>query len=171
MQTNTHTEAEYEQMMQEGEKVHQANVIISNNLTKGDIAPLAEMLVDNVLRSGDPLTVAANIKTMELIIEAVKGDKRFKDYALSELAKYGKKYTSPTGVTIEPMESAGRYDFKTCGDPVVIDLETKLKERQEFLKKLPHGGMDIVTDEGEVIKIFPPARPASTSTYKITIAK
>lgn len=171
MKTEITQETEYDEVMQEAEKVNGVNFIISNKITKSDIPALADLLVRNILNNGNPLAAAENIKKMKLILEGVESDKRFKDYALEELAKYGKKYTSPSGICIEPFEAGGRYDYKTCGDPIVIELETKLKERQEFLKKLPKDGIDIVTDEGEVVHVYPPAKPASTSTYKITLPR
>ncbi len=129
------------------ERYHDYNLKIvresfQNELTKNEISVIANDVVDDIMLNGNPLKVAESIKIMEEIIDAVKSDKRYKDYALQELAKYGKCFVSDRGVKIEPMESGGRYDYKTCGDPVVIELEAKLKERQEFLKKLPKDGMD-----------------------------
>ena len=158
--------------MQEQHALSQSINIFEQGLTKDDVPILAEAMVNHILETGNPLHVAENIKVMETLIDAVKSDKRFKDYALDELTKYGKSFTSARGVKIELAEVGGRYDYKTCCDPVVIELEAKLKERQEFLKKLPKDGMDIVVEAtGEVVKIFPPAKPATTTTYKITLPK
>lgn len=162
---------EHEEAMNEYHRLKPAMDIFYSELTKNDISAIASNVVENVLIHGNPLKVAESIKIMEEIIDAVKSDKRFKSYALDELSKHGKCFISDRGVKIEPMESGGRYDFKTCGDPVVIELEAKLKERQEFLKKLPKDGMNIVTSEGEVIHVFAPAKPATTSTYKVTFPK
>lgn len=162
-------EQEYFQTM-ERHALHQSQSFFEHGLTKDDVPALVEAMVNHVLEAGNPLEVAENIKVMETLIDAFKSDKRFKDYALQELAKYGKSFVSPRGVKIEPMESAGRYDYSTTNDPVVIELEKKLKERQEFLKKLPKAGTDVIIEAtSEVVKLFPPAKGASTSTYKITL--
>lgn len=147
--------------------------IFEHGLTKDDVPVVVNAIVESILEKGNPLEDAESIKIMELIIEGVKAEKRFKDYALEELAKYGKKgFVSPRGVKIEPFESGGRYDYKVCNDPVVIELEENLKARQEFLKKLPKEGLEVVNQEtGEVRKIFPAGKPVSTSTYKVTLPK
>jgi hypothetical protein len=157
--------------MEEQQALSKSLNIFEQGLTKADVPALAEAMVSHVLEAGNPLEVAENIKVMETLIDAVKGDKRFKDYALEELTKYGKSFTSARGVKLEVAEVGGRYDYTTCNDPFIIEYEKMLKERQEFLKKLPKDGIDIVTKDGEVIKIFPPAKPASTTTYKITLPK
>lgn len=152
-------------------QVNQVKSIFELSLTKSDIPVIANAMVEKVLNDGNPLEVAEKIKVMQEIIDAVKEDKRFKDYTLEELGKWGKCFTSPTGVKIEPFEAGGRYNFKSCGDPVVIELEEKLKERQEFLKKLPKDGIDVTTADGELVHIYPAQKPVSTSTYKITLPK
>jgi hypothetical protein len=155
---------------------HQVN-IFQHGLTKNDIPVVAAQLVENILENGDPLGAAENIKVMEEIIEAVKKDKRYKDYCLEELAKHGKCYTSPRGVKIEPFNAGGRYDYKNCGDPVLPTLEIALmtaeervEERKKFLKGIPPSGMDIRVDD-ELYTVYPPAPPASVSTYKVTLSK
>lgn len=145
--------------------------IFKMGITKSDIPGIANSLVEDVLENGHVLDIAENIKMMEELMDAVKQDNRFKDYALEELAKYGKQYVSPRGIKIEPFSAGGRYDFSVCNDPIYNELEAKFKERQEFLKKLPKEGMDIVTTEGEVVRIYPANKPVGSSTYKITLPK
>lgn len=154
--------------------------IFGQAITKNDIPEIVSNLVDNVLENGNPLEVAEKIKVMEEIIEGVKKDKRYKDYALDEIAKYGKEgYVSPNGVKIEQMTAGGKYDFSKCEDIVWQELNFKLqsiteqlKAREAFLKTLPPFGL-VVTDQetGETNTIYPPAPPAQTTTYKITLSK
>ena len=67
---------------------------------------------------------------------------------------------------LEIMESGIKYDYSA--DPIVTELEAKLKERKEFLKNLPVTGMTELNEEtGEVIKIYRPIKK-STTTFKIT---
>lgn len=148
--------------------------LFDQDLTKDNISIVVNEMVETVLDRGNPLEAAEKVKVMEEIIAGFKADKRYKDYALEELSKWGKDgYTSPRGVKITQMEAGGgQYDFSVCNDPVVIELQSKLKARQEFLKKLPPEGL-VVTDQttGETTTIYPARKPLSTTTYKISFPK
>lgn len=152
--------------------------VITSGLSKSKISELAKFGVDYVLETGDPTTVAEQISAMEAYIKAVKSDERFAEYVREELAKNGGKLTTPSGAKIEVMEGGTKYHFENCGDAELGLLEQKalsatnaVKERQEFLKKVPQSGLDVVDPfSGEVCKVFPPYK-TSTSTYKVTLAK
>lgn len=148
--------------------------LLDQDITKGDITAVVNDMVENVLEKGNPLEAAEKIKVMEEIISGFKSDKRYKDYVIEELNKWGKGgYTSPRGVKISTMEAGGgQYDYSVCNDPVVIDMQEKLKTRQEFLKKLPPEGV-VITDQttGETNTIYPARKPTTTTTYKIVLAK
>lgn len=151
---------------------------ITHGLSKTQIAELAKFGVDYVLETGQPELVAEQISVMENYIKAVKADERFTDYVREELAKNGGKLTTASGAKIEVMEGGTKYHFENCGDVELQMLEqgllsaqNALKDRQEFLKKVPPSGIDVVVPySGEVIKVFPPYK-TSTSTYKVTLAK
>lgn len=161
-------------VMPEHEEIYSNAIsIFEQGITKEDIPAVVNGIVESVLEKGNPLFVGESMKIMEEIIEGVKSNKKFKDYALDEITKYGKGgYVSPSGAKIELFEAGGQYNFKNCNDPVVIDLEEKLKARKEFLKKLPPEGL-VVTDQrtGETTTIYPAQKPLTTSTYKITLKK
>lgn len=108
--------------------------------------------------------------------EEREGDKEIKDMVREEVAKYNGKYTSPRGVKFENAEVGTKYNFSQCGDSILVRLEAEakaaadaLKERQEFLKKVPTAGMEIRNDD-ELVMIYPPSK-SSTSSYKITLPK
>jgi hypothetical protein len=105
------------------------------------------------------------------------GDTEFKDMIREEIKKYNGTYTTPRGVKFEMAETGTKYDFSKCGDSELPVLEVQaaeinalIKKRQEFLKTLPASGIDIITSDGEAIKIYPPSK-TSTSSYKATLAK
>jgi len=112
---------------------------------------------------------------LEAAIKVIKDGIR--PTVLAELKEAGKG--SYNGVKIETMEAGGRYDFSQCSDLVYEGLrlqsegiDIQLKAREVFLKAVPKAGI-IVTDEntGETVTIYPPAKPASTTTYKVSIPK
>jgi len=45
-----------------------------------------------------------------------------------------------------------------------------IKNRETFLKAVPIHGLDIINEDGEVLKIYPPNK-SSTSSVKCTIQK
>ena len=45
----------------------------------------------------------------------------------------------------------------------------KVKEREQWLKTIPDGGIDIVDDSsGELVKVYKPIK-SSTTTYKVSL--
>lgn len=109
--------------------------------------------------------------------EEQEGDKELKQMVRDEIVKYGKGFETKRGVKFDLSETGTKYDYSKCGDPVIIELgvvlesaKIKIKERQEFLQTVPVEGLDILTEGGEVSKIYPPSK-SSTSSYKITLPK
>lgn len=105
-----------------------------------------------------------------------EGDKELKQMVREEIAKWNGKYTSTRGVKFENAEVGTKYNYTLCNDPVLLQLEgdakaaaDRLKERQEFLRKLPTEGIEIRNDD-ELVTIYPPSK-SSTSSYKITLPK
>lgn len=104
-------------------------------------------------------------------------DKEFTSMVRDEVAKHGKAAITSRGVKIELAETGTSYDFSQCNDPELVTLEAeallateKLKARKDFLKTIPAKGVEIVTGEGEVLTIYPPAK-SSKSSYKVTLPK
>ena len=145
-------------------------------MTKTQITIAADLIVQNVLETGNILEVVEQIAALEAFIKQIKGSDEFKSYALEEVAKHGKEFKSPSGAKIAPMESGINFTFDFCGDPELTEmleqqeqLEIKISDRKAFLKTLPVAGMEILKDD-EIIHIYPPFK-TSTSTYKVTLAK
>ena len=115
---------------------------------------------------------------MEAFIKEIRSSKDFIDMVRDEVTKEGSKAkVTVTGVKIELAETGVKYDFSQCNDydlNCLLEeserLEVQIKERKEFLKLLPKAGVDVVTNFGEVLRIYPPSK-SSTSNFKTTISK
>ncbi|CAB4126229.1 hypothetical protein UFOVP153_19 [uncultured Caudovirales phage] len=149
---------------------------INPSYTKKEIELESFFYVSNILETGRILDAAKSIAQMEELLKQIKGNKDLKNAIRDEVAKYGKEYKSDT-VKIELAEVGTKYDFSQCGDSELKDLyetleqiKAKVEEREKFLKNLPLSGLDVITDDGEVVHVYPPSK-SSTSSYKVTIAK
>lgn len=76
------------------------------------------------------------------------------------------------GVYVEKMEGGVKYDYTQTNDIMYGSLAAlakqaadKVKERENWLKSLPAEGVDIVDDNGEVVKVYRPIK-SSTTTVK-----
>jgi hypothetical protein len=150
--------------------------VVTAGMTKTQISIVADQSIKNVLEQGNVLEAVEAISVMEAFIKQVKSSDEFKSYALDEIAKHGKLFTSASGAKIAPMESGITYHFDFCNDSELNELikqqeelEIKISDRKAFLKTLPLSGMEIRKDD-ELIEIYPPVK-TSTSTYKVTLSK
>lgn len=106
------------------------------------------------------------------------GDSEIKDMIRTEIAKYGKEFTTPRGAKFELAETGTKYDYSQCNDPELAELDAeleslkeKIKAKQDFLKTVPAKGLDILNEEsGEVTKVYPPSK-SSTSSFKVSLPK
>ncbi len=168
-----------EDQFREYEQVQNTSVLSFDSaapqlLTKANIQSFAEKFISSVTEGHEnPLKTAAILSGLETAIKAIR--EGIKDVVVTECKEAGKGQYN--GVKIETMEAGGKYDFATCKDVIynglaaeMEALDIKVKERQKFLKALPKDGLTI-TDEGsgETWKAMPPIKPATTTTYKVTI--
>jgi len=117
----------------------------------------------------DPIKVHLQLKAMQEIIGEITSDPQYRDALLDESAKYGKTFERYNG-KFSIKETGTRYDYSQCGDSELADLyekktelDAKIKTREAFIKMLPVEGIDIVTEDGELRKIYPPAKSSTTS--------
>jgi len=139
--------------------------------TKSEIAKVTEQLTKSVIDgSMEPLKAMATIKALEAAIE--KAIEIMKPYILDELSKYktGEVVTA-LGVEFKHMEARPVYDYLLCGDGelnrlMVLknDIDSKVKARQEFLRKLTRP--EFITDQetGEICEVHPPQKK-TTPTF------
>ena len=117
----------------------------------------------------DAIKVHAQIKKMEEIVKGINDNKAYKNYLLDAAEKNGKKFNAYDAEwTIK--EVGVKYSYDQCNDSEIIsmqktidELSEKIKARQKFLQMLPDEGIDIVTSDGEAIKIYPPSKSSTTS--------
>ena len=149
---------------------------ISTELNKGQLSVIAA-ITSNEMINGNVLEAVDVMAKMEFLIKEIKSNIEFIESARSEVSKWGKEYKSSTGTKIELAEVGTKYDYINCNDVQLNKLladqefiEHQIKERQNFLKSLPTEGLETITSEGEVIKLFPPNK-TSTSSIKTTLPR
>jgi hypothetical protein len=152
--------------------------VISAGYTKTQLKIAADNVVNDIIENGNALPAAEALSAMESFVKEVKGNRQYIEFVRNEIAKHGKAANTPSGTKLELAEVGTKYDFTNCEDLIlkkleaeIFDLDCKLTERKDFLKKLPLSGL-LITDEdtGETYKVYPPSK-TSTSSYKVSIAK
>ena len=131
--------------------------------------------VTNNLMEGlaDPLKVHLQVKYMEDIIKQLTSNSVYKTMVLTEAQKYGKTFDQHNA-KFEIKEMGVKYDYSNCNDPLYKELEfllenieTRIKERQLFLKSITQSGQEILVDD-EVVKVYPPSK-SSTTTVTVNL--
>ena len=150
---------------------------ITHEINKTTLKKMASSTLEELMENGRIIEAADMIAKMEFFIKELKNNPEYVDFLRYEVAKYGGGHTTPSGTRIELAEVGTKYDYVFCEDDILNDmtiqrlaLEEQIKERQEFLKRLPSEGIDIITNYGEVKRIYPPSK-SSTSSIKCTISK
>lgn len=150
---------------------------LSNQITKTQLKIIGNNMVADIMNNGNIIESADAISKMEMLIKEIKSNPDWIDYLREEVAKSGASVTTSSGTRIELAEVGVRYDYSVCQDTMLNELlaeqeriDELIKERQTFLKTIPVSGLDIVTTEGELARIYPPSR-SSSSSIKTTIAR
>lgn len=131
---------------------------------------IAQKVIDGEI---DPIKVMASVKFYQKVFEG--DDKKnnglthlIKNYVVDDLQKDPSR-KDYFGFKVEVGETGVNYNFSNCNDEELKDLleaekelKEKIKDRQDFLKTIK-GHLDIITSNGEAVKIFPPAKFSSTS--------
>jgi hypothetical protein len=137
------------------------------NLSKKEITLFASEIVENAIDPIKQLAVVA--KVQHLCKELESG---FKKVCLSEIQSFEGQKTFVQGVEFAQAEVGTKYDYSASPiwnelENQIIALKSKQKDHEDFLKALK-SKTQILTDDGEVIELFPPAKSSSTS-IKLTI--
>lgn len=137
------------------------------DLSKKAITSFASEIVE---KSTDPIKQLAVVaKVQHLCKELELG---FKKVCLSEIQNFEGQKTFVQGVELSQAEVGTKYDYSSSPiwnelESQIVELKSKQKEHEDFLKALK-SKTQILTDDGEVIELFPPAKSSSTS-IKLTI--
>ena len=142
--------------------------------TKAEIQSAITTIKDDILGGyHDPLVIDLHLKKMEEVINGVRKDKEIQAAVYATLEKYTEKTIRENFCEVTKT-SRSTYNYDLCNDIELQILEreaekvnTALKDRQKFLQAL-RNEMVIVTADGEVATIYPPAR-MSTESYSIKI--
>lgn len=150
---------------------------VNPSLTKTDIKIIAESCIKEIGDKGGAIQASELLSKVELLCKEIKSDKDFIEYVRTEIGLFGKEFKTTSGTKIELAEVGTKYNYDNCGDNEILELQReekilsdKIKARQEFLKSLPVTGLEVLTADGELVKIYPPSK-TSTSSIKTTIAK
>ncbi|WP_428661900.1 hypothetical protein [Runella sp.] len=140
------------------------------------LAPLFELTKQQIeLRASDivadiqegevsALETAVNLKKAEYFIECIL--KSITDETLKELDQYSENSVKKSGCIIQKKFNPMRADFSNS--PSIVEQATKLKELQEFAKKLRHPD-DYVDADGVVYKLEPPQYKGGGRNYAVEI--
>ena len=119
--------------------------------------------------TADPLKVHLQVKAMEEIIKAITGSETYKEMLLNEAAKYGKTFEH-FNAKFQIKETGTQYDYSQCNDSLLDELAEKMdglkeaiKEREKLLKNIPLGGVELITNEGECVMVYPPSKTSTTT--------
>lgn len=132
-----------------------------------------EQFVSDILRAVDAGEVSALqthlfLKSIEDVVKRVYSSDWYKNQVTEEAQKYGKSFDYGNA-KIEVKETGVKYDYSVCNDPVLkslreiqVSTDKQVKEREEFLKRVPSVGMEVLIED-EVVTLFPPSKSGTTS--------
>jgi hypothetical protein len=144
--------------------------------TKAQRATFVSDLISRIEEGqADPIKVKLQVKKMEELVKAIQENKRFRELLMDEAVKLGKTFERYEA-KFENRSAPAKFDFTACNDAEhtrltasIEELKCRLKERESFLKSMPSCGLDIVTDDGEVYKIYPPVKGAAGDLVAVTL--
>lgn len=118
----------------------------------------------------DPLKTHLQVKALEDMLETLKNNKDYKDAVLNAAVQNGKEFEYMSA-KFNVREVGVKYDYTKCESPSYEeimddynDAAKRKKDMEEFLKKVPHSGLDIINGvTGEVTRVYPPAKSSTTS--------
>lgn len=131
----------------------------------------------------DPLKVHLQVKAMEDIITQLTStdEKKNKNVHLAQRYKTllyeaftnhacGAKTVEHHNARFTQTETGSKWHYEKTEDPVLLELykqrdelAEQIKNREKFLQAVPKEGMDIITADGEAVKVYPPYKTSTTS--------
>ena len=115
----------------------------------------------------NPLEFLARMKVIEKVVEYALKDAEIDELIIDEASKYHKQELSDfMGFKMEIRETGTRYDYSTCNDTILDDLERKkklldeqIKNRQKMLQSLSG---EIYNEDGVMLQ-----KPVKSSKTKV----
>lgn len=140
-------------------------------ITKEQRVEFTHQLIER-LNNGelDPLKTHLQVKALEDMLETLKNSKDYKDAVLNAAVQNGKEFEYMSA-KFNVKEVGVKYDYSKCESTAYDEIMTdyndaakRKKDMEEFLKKVPHSGLDIINGvTGEVTRVYPPAKSSTTS--------
>lgn len=134
--------------------------------TKKEIKTFSEMVVNEIL-SGieDPIKFEIRLKAIEEVIKKIKKRKDYQELLIDEIEKNnGKIELENAEISIS---NRATYNFVQCEDEKWLNLNAKLselkekiKEREDFLKRINYDSNVVDADTGAVI--YPPEKTSKS---------
>jgi len=155
------------------EQLSTINILSLFQTTKAERLSFVCDVIDRI-ESGeaDAIKVHAQIKKLEEIVKAINSNEVYKEYLLDAAEKNGRKFQA-FDADWSIKEVGTKYDYSQCNDSCLNNMQVqadtlaeKIKVRQKFLQMISDDGIDIITSDGEAIKIY---RPSKTSTTSVTV--
>ena len=113
----------------------------------------------------DPLDIEIKVKGVSDAIEAVRKDPEVRDAVMDALSMYNEKTIELNGAQVQKKNTAAKYDFLACQDPVweslnaqLDTLKQQIKDREGFLKSLKKMEVIVDQDTGEAVEVQPPIK-------------
>jgi ATP-dependent protease HslVU (ClpYQ) peptidase subunit len=126
--------------------------------SKTELTRIAKEQADEIIEAGTSEQAFAILTKFEHFVKEKKDN--LKEDAYIEI---GKGNDFAFGVKLIKSKSA-KYYYDNCNDPKLNELLERqaatlkeIKDRQTFLKGIK-GSEDIVTSDGEIVKLFPPLK-------------
>lgn len=149
------------------------NVLSHLASTSTQIDVFSDSIIESVKNGEvDALKVHMQLKAMEIATERIK--KEIRDNVLTAADKFPGDKFEFMGNEVQKCDVYTEYDFGVCKDSVWEQRDAiakaaidQRKEREAFLKAIK-GHQDIVTEDGEGVRIFPPLKK-SIAGLKIKI--
>jgi hypothetical protein len=159
-------------------------------LSKQNAATFHKQAKERIYEQGGAFEYIEVIKFFAALDKQISGDKQAKieedkefiDYLRDEIKKQGNggdnaEFKTERGVKFTLAEVGTSYNFSQCNDQELCDLEkiadsavASVKARKEFLKTVPLSGLEILTKDGELVTVYPPAK-SSKSSFKVSLPK
>lgn len=123
----------------------------------------------------NPLQLHLQVKCMEDMVKQITSNSIYKTAIVDAALQNGKSFEF-NHAKFEVKETGVKYDYSKCEDYYLnelhrqlSDLETKIKQRETFLKTVDPKGL-VITDEitGETYTVFPPSK-SSTTNVAVTL--
>ncbi len=137
-----------------------------------DVMDMANTAIDHMKENADEedaLKRYVQAKALAKALEAFADDVKAKalEDAQKEVTAH-QKTLARYGAKITVAELGTKWFYDKTNDPQLYELGMEKekaakaeKDRQEFLKKI-NGKLDLVTEDGEVVTIFPPYKQSTT---------